>query len=262
MHRRHHSCHDVHTPGKTCTFCNFRNTLCQLAVCCSAISVTYLKRHSNLKYWSSSVSPCSCSLCNFSPCSFSLCSSIIHDFVAFRSVGTWWVPFRLHIVRPYCISWFVASDQFRQLPLLCRRHKFKAQLRNTGAAPIWSKHAYACFVPCIDHFIRPYYVLMKVVFDGSSFRKTVHYETLRNTEPKCLPTPVSHWRLFHLVIALSSTTGSFQREKTKVSLWKQRVYNLFTLDSCLEDVGSGLISSLSLFNWPNFLRLKFLLLFS
>ncbi len=159
---------------------------------------------------------------------------------------------RLHSARPYYMSSFVAYDQFRRLPLLWRRHQFKAELRHTDADPISSKHAYVCFVPCKNHGIRPYYVLIKVVFDGSSFRKTVHYETLHYTEPKYLPTPVSHWSLFHLVIALSYTTGSFQREKTKASLWKQRVCNLFTLDSCLGDVASGLISSFSLFDWPTF----------
>ncbi len=42
----------------------------------------------------------------------------------------------------FSMSWFAASDQFRQLSLVWRRHKFKAKLRHAET------HVYICLKPC------------------------------------------------------------------------------------------------------------------
>ncbi len=57
----------------------------------------------------------------------------------------------------YCMSWFVAFDQLRQLCLLWRRHNFKANLRHTNEAQIrQKKRVYTqCFLDTL-RFVESY----------------------------------------------------------------------------------------------------------
>ncbi len=74
------------------------------------------------------------------------------DFIKFSLGERYSVVYIIYPSCEFCMSWFVASDQCRQLSLMCRRHKVKADLPCTDEAQNKAKTRVCSYLaPCNNY---------------------------------------------------------------------------------------------------------------